>query len=83
MRTSTLFGAKNSGFFEIYCVSARTREEGVAPEQTRGERWTIFANLCGRPLWTVDGPLCLKYPLLGLKSRLVYIHRRIVSRTQA
>jgi len=26
MRTSALFGAKKSGFFEIYGVSARTRE---------------------------------------------------------
>jgi len=29
MRTSALFGAKNFGFFEIYGVSTRTREEGV------------------------------------------------------
>jgi len=29
MRTSALFGARNLDFFEIYGVSARTREEGV------------------------------------------------------
>jgi len=32
--TSTLFGAKNIGFFEIYGVSARTRGEGVEPVRT-------------------------------------------------
>jgi len=29
MRTSALFDAKNTGFFEIYGVSARIRSEGV------------------------------------------------------
>jgi len=39
MRTSDLFGAKNSGFFEIYSVSALTRR--VEPVRTffvHGER---------------------------------------------
>jgi len=51
MRTSALFGTKNFRFFEIYSVSARTREEGVEPERTRG-RDQFFAILCGRLLWT-------------------------------
>jgi len=43
MRTSALFGAKNSEFFEIYGVSSRTREEGVK-----------FSRFCANELfWTV------------------------------
>jgi len=34
MRTSTLYGAKIFGFFEIYGVSAWTR--GIEPVRTRG-----------------------------------------------
>jgi len=53
MRTSTLFGAKNFGFFETYGVSARTRGmRGWASLQTRG-RDQYFAILYGRLLWTV------------------------------
>jgi len=50
VRTFALFGARYSGFFGIYGVSARTREEGVEPVRTRGERSQFFAILCGRPL---------------------------------
>jgi len=54
MRTSTLFGAKNIGFFEIYGVSARTRG-GVEPVRTFcRQRGSIFAILCGRLLWTAS-----------------------------
>jgi len=41
MRTSALFGVKNSGFFEIYGGSARIM----------GEKGQFFAILCGRLLW--------------------------------
>jgi len=52
MRTSVLV-QKNTGFFEIYSVSARTR--GVEPVRMfggQGGRGQFFAILCGRPLWT-------------------------------
>jgi len=49
MRMSKLFGAKHIGFFEIYGVSARTRE--VEPVRTLGEEDKFFAILCGSPLW--------------------------------
>jgi len=52
MRTSSLSGAKNFGFFEIYGVSARTRGiESVWAScgQWRGSKF--FAILCGRLLW--------------------------------
>jgi len=57
IRTSALFGGKNSGFFEIYGVSAASRKKGreVEPVQTfigQGGRDQFFAILCGRPLWT-------------------------------
>jgi len=42
MRMPALFDAKDTGFFEIYGVSAWTR---------RG-RVNFFAILCGRILWT-------------------------------
>jgi len=42
MRFSTLFGAKNFEFFQIYGMSTRTRV-------SRGQ---FFAILCGRLLWT-------------------------------
>jgi len=47
MRTSALFGAKNSGFFEFYGGSARTR--GVESMRTfygQGDfkRWSIFRD---------------------------------------
>jgi len=48
--TSALFGAKNIGVFEIYCVSVRTREKRAELVQTRGGQF--FAILCGRTLWT-------------------------------
>jgi len=55
MWTSALFGAKNIGFFEIYGVSARTREGGggqCGHFSDKGEGGHIFTILCGRPLWT-------------------------------
>jgi len=51
MRTSTLFGAKSFGFFEIYIVSARIGAGG------RGGQF--FMILCGRLLWTVPKENCL------------------------
>jgi len=48
MRTSSLFGAKNFRFFEIYCVSARTRGRGVEPVRTffeQGERGFVRGSL--------------------------------------
>jgi len=51
MRTSTPFGAKNVGFYEIYFVSARTRWGGGGePVQTRGR-----GQFCADPF--MDGPL--------------------------
>jgi len=52
MRISTLFGAKNVGFFEIYGVRTY-KGEGVCADifRTRG-RGRFFAILCGRLLWT-------------------------------
>jgi len=54
LQTSALFGVKNSGFFEIYDVSSRTR--GVEPVRTffgQGAGVNIFAILCDkRPLIT-------------------------------
>jgi len=50
MRTSALLGAKNFGFFKMYCVSAR-----VEPMRTffgLGGRGQIFAIFCGCSLWT-------------------------------
>jgi len=44
MRKSALSGAKNIRFFEIYGVSARTREEGSI--------FRDFVRNCGCPLWT-------------------------------
>jgi len=43
MRTSTLFDAKNFGFFEIYAVYTRTRGKKGGG--------SIFRNFCGRLLW--------------------------------
>jgi len=61
MQTFALFGAKNSGFFEVYGMSARTRGRGeVEPVRTFfGQEWrgSIFAILCGRLLWTT--PNCI------------------------
>jgi len=57
MRTSALFGAKNSGFFEIYGVFARTVEkEGLRKCEhfaVKGKGNQFFAILCRRLLWTV------------------------------
>jgi len=55
MRTSTLFGAKNFGFFEIYGVSAWTRGEGVKPVRTftdkgGGGQFLVILGRC--LLWT-------------------------------
>jgi len=47
MRKSVLFGAKNSGFFEIYGVPARTR--GVEPVRTffgQGGEGFNFSRFC-------------------------------------
>jgi len=54
MRWSTLFGAKNTGFFEIYGMFARTRGliqcGHLADIREKGGQF--FAILCGRRLWT-------------------------------
>jgi len=42
MRTSSLFRAKNFGFFEIYGVSARTR--GVEPVRKMGVIFRDFVR---------------------------------------
>jgi len=51
MLTSALFITKN---FEIYGVSARTREGG-------GQ---FFAILCGRLLWTAPNSACYNFVVL-------------------
>jgi len=63
MRTSALFGAKNSGFFEIYGVSART--SGVEPVQTFFGGGSVFLRFCanvlnGRPLTRIRD-VCLLF----------------------
>jgi len=45
MRTSANFGTKNSRFFEIYGMSARTEGEEIEPVRTFfGQRWSIFCD---------------------------------------
>jgi len=49
MRTSALFDAKHSVFFEIYGVSARTGGKGVEPVRTfcgQGGRGINFSRFC-------------------------------------
>jgi len=47
MQTSALFNAINLGFFEIYGVSARTREEGVEPVRIFGGQGEVnFSRFC-------------------------------------
>jgi len=59
MRTSARFGTKDSGFFEIYGVSARTRgEEGIASAdilRTRGGSQFFAILFYGRLLSPVHG----------------------------
>jgi len=50
MRTSTLFKAKKIGLFEIYGMSARTREEGLSQCGQEGS-----SRFCGTSF--MDGPL--------------------------
>jgi len=52
MQTSALFGGKNSEFFKIYGVSARTRGERCWASADKGGGDQVFAILCGRLLWT-------------------------------
>jgi len=47
MQTSALFNTKNFGLFEIYGVSAQTRELSQC-----GQGGRFFAILCEYPLWT-------------------------------
>jgi len=54
MRTSALFVAKNTGFFEIYGVPARARGELSPSGQGgggTGDGVNLVAILCARPLW--------------------------------
>jgi len=58
MRTSTLFGAKNIRFFEIYGVSARTRGRGFSQYRhfaDKGEGESIFRDFVRTSF--MDGPL--------------------------
>jgi len=56
MQTSALFGVKNSGFFKIYGVSARTRGEGGLSQCVQfANKGVNFSRYCddvfyGRPL---------------------------------
>jgi len=64
LRTGGSSDARNFGFFEIYGVPARTREEGVKPVRTFCKQeggGHFFAILCGRLLWTAPNVtlLCL------------------------
>jgi len=56
MRTSALFGAKNSNFLK-FMVCLYGQEGGVCPAVRtfcgQGERGSIFAILRGRLLWKV------------------------------
>jgi len=64
MRTSALFGAKNSGFFEIYGVSVRRRGLSQCGHfSDKGGQF--FAILCGHLLWR---PLKTKVQILKSKS---------------
>jgi len=49
MRTSAIFGAKTSRFFEIYGVSARTREGGWASVDKGGG--DHFSQICADVLY--------------------------------
>jgi len=77
IRTSTLFGAKKLGFFEIYDMSAQTREGGLASAdifRTRGKESQFFAILCRRLLWTDpnrDWPILFFEPDTHLWSQLL------------
>jgi len=54
MRTCALIGAKNFGIFEIYGVSARTREEGVEAVRTRGVGGVNFSRFCADVFYEQD-----------------------------
>jgi len=74
MRTSALFVAKNFGFFEIYGVSARTRE--VEPVRAFfGQEGVSFSRYCadvfyGRPLVVKTISLSKLYYYLSLSFNL-------------
>jgi len=54
MRTSALFGAKNSRFFEIYGVSARTRRSRASADILRTRERGNFCDLVRTSF--MDGP---------------------------
>jgi len=55
MRTSALFDAKNCRFFEIYDVSAQTREEGQLSQcrdfYGQGGEGVNFSRFCANVLY--------------------------------
>jgi len=59
----SLFGAKNSGFFEIYGVSAQARWEGC--DGTRG-RGSIFRDFVRSLLWTAPYVKHLRTAIIGM-----------------
>jgi len=66
MRTFIIFNTKNSRFFEIYVVSARTRGKEVEPVRTFfGQGDQFFAILFRRLLWTAPTLLKFWVKLLG------------------
>jgi len=80
MRKSALFYAKNCGHFEIYGVSAQTRELTQCGDfAERGEAIQFFAILCGRSLQTCPLDYLLmqhRYTKYGkhIELRLLLIH---------
>jgi len=81
MRTSTtLFGAKNIGFFEIYGVSSQTRGREVEPVRTRA--WFCAYVFYGRPLKKVALSICIVESGMD-KTGLVEIARQVVCADQA
>jgi len=64
VRMSALFGAKNFRYFEIYCVSARTRGEEVDPMPIfcrQGEKGSIFRDFVRTSF--MYGLLSYRWPL--------------------
>jgi len=66
MRTSSLFGAKNFGFFEFYGESTQTRERGLSQyghfSDEDNRRGSIFHDFVRTSF--MDGPLLFLHLLI-------------------